>query len=58
MKSRPLLHNQRHRAMITPVLCVVVARLIHISRITGQFIVGLKLFSNGYCPLVWNSNPM
>ena len=26
--------------------------------VTSQFNVRLKLFSNGYCPLDWNSNPM
>jgi len=29
-----------------------------LARVTGQFIVSLKLFSNGHNPLDWNSNPI
>ena len=29
-----------------------------LARVTRQFIVRLKLFSNGYGPLDWNSNPI
>jgi len=29
-----------------------------LARVTGQFIVRLKLFPNGNCPLDWNTNPM
>ena len=57
MGARLLLRNARHRTMITPVNPPRL-RLIHISRVTRQFIVRLKLLSNGYCPLDWNSNPM
>jgi len=44
MITSPLLSNIRHRAMITP-LRPLLTRLIHISRVNGQFIVRLKLFS-------------
>jgi len=57
MGTRSLLLNTRHRTMITPVNPLRL-RLIHISPVTRQFIARLKLFSNGYCPLDWNSNPM
>ena len=57
MGARPLLCNARHRTMITPVNPPRL-RLIHIARVTRQFIVRLKLFWNGYCLLDWNSNPM
>jgi len=56
MGARPLLHNTRHRTMIMPVNTPHL-RLI-LARVTRQFIVRLKLFLNGYCPLDWNSNPM
>jgi len=29
-----------------------------LARVTGRFFVGLKLFSNGNCPLDWNLNSM
>jgi len=43
MTTSPLLSNVRHSA-ITPVRPLL-TRLIHISRVIGQFIVRLKLFS-------------
>jgi len=44
MITSPFLSNIRHRAMITPVRPLL-TRLIHISRVIGQYIVCLKLFS-------------
>jgi len=29
-----------------------------LARVTGDFIIRLKLLSNGNCPLAWNLNPM
>ena len=57
MGARPLLRNARHRTMITPVNPPRL-RLIHISPSYQTVHLRLKLFSNGYCPLDWNSNPM
>ena len=57
MGARPLLRKVRHRTMITPVNPPRL-RLIHISPSYQTVYRFLKLFSNGYCPLDWNSNPM
>jgi len=38
------------------VLCVLGSFIL--ARVTGLFLVRLKLFSNANCPLDWNSNPM
>ena len=46
-----------HRSMATAVSHLR-TMLIHIARVTGQFVVRLKLFLNGNCPFEWNSNPM
>jgi len=43
MIASPLLSNVCHSVMITPVRPLH-TRLIHISRVIGQFIVRLKLF--------------
>jgi len=56
LRTRQLLRTLRHRA-ITPVSSRVLGTF-KIARVTGQFIVRLKLFSNGNCPLDWNTNPM
>jgi len=39
-----------HRSMATAVSHLR-TMLIHIARVTGQFVVRLKLFLNGNCPL-------
>ena len=57
MGARPLLRNARHRTVIMPVNLHVLGPF-KLARVTRQFIVRLKVFSNGYCPLDWNSNPM
>jgi len=57
MGTFPLLRNARHRTMITPVnpLRLGLTGSFILARVTGQFIVRLKLFSNGYCPLEFKS---
>ena len=57
MRICPLLRSWRHKAMITPINPLR-SRLIISARATGQFFVRFKLFSNGNCPLDWNSNSM
>ena len=42
---------------VVPQPCCVIGSFI-LARVAGQFIVCLKLFSKGNCPLDWNSNPM
>jgi len=57
MRIFPLLRNARHKAVITSVHPLR-PRLIISARVTGELFVRLKLFSNGNCPLDWNSNSM
>jgi len=45
MRNRSLLHNTSHRAMM--VHCVLGS--FTIARVTGRFLVGLKLSWNGNC---------
>jgi len=40
-----------------PQPCCVIGSFI-LALVVGQFIVRLKLFSKGNCPLDWNSNPV
>ena len=57
MGARPLWRNARHRTMISQLILHVLGSFI-LARVTRQFIVRLKLLSNRYYPLDWNSNPM
>jgi len=54
MRTCPLLHNIRHRTMITAVgaLCT---NVIRINQNYWTIIVRFKLLSNVNCPLDWNS---
>jgi len=57
MRTRRLLRKVRHSAMITPVSSLHTG-VIHISPSYWTIIARLKFFSNGNCPLHWNSYPM
>jgi len=48
--------NKHYRTKCQLVLCVLGSYIL--AQVTGQFIVHLKLYSDGNCPLDWNSNPM
>jgi len=47
MRTRLMLQNVRHRAMITPVSPLYVIGSFKLARVTEQFIIRLKLFPNG-----------